>query len=145
MVEKKTEISTTDFFIKIPKSPLKIFFSKRSPKSGEKRMVIFGGENGISRNSPTRFHLRKSQPTQYFSEIPFPVSIIKNIKFINRCIFVNLENVNTYRYHSKKFSNGHMMALMSQPEWLISDLIPKKSEKFEFRKFFVTIFSSVKN
>ena len=29
--------------------------------------------------------------------------------------------------------------------WLISDLIPKKSEKFEFRKIFVTIFFSVKN
>ena len=29
--------------------------------------------------------------------------------------------------------------------WLISDLIPKKSEKFEFRKNFVTIFSRVKN
>jgi len=37
------------FFIKIPKSPLKFIFLKRSPKSGEKRMVIFGGENGISR------------------------------------------------------------------------------------------------
>ena len=36
------------FFIKIPKSPLKFIFLKRSPKSGEKRMVIFGGENGIS-------------------------------------------------------------------------------------------------
>ena len=31
------------------------------------------------------------------------------------------------------------------PYWLISDLIPKKSEKFEFRKNFVTIFFSVKN
>ena len=30
-------------------------------------------------------------------------------------------------------------------QWLISDLIPKKSEKFEFRKNFVTIFFSVKN
>ena len=29
--------------------------------------------------------------------------------------------------------------------WLISDLIPKKSEKFEFRKNFVTIFFSVEN
>ena len=29
--------------------------------------------------------------------------------------------------------------------WLISDLIPKKSEKFEFRKIFLTIFFSVKN
>ena len=28
--------------------------------------------------------------------------------------------------------------------WLISDLIPEKSEKFEFRKNFVTIFFSVK-
>ena len=36
------------FVIKIPKSPLKFIFLKRSPKSGEKRMVIFGGENGIS-------------------------------------------------------------------------------------------------
>ena len=35
---------------------------------------------------------------------PFPVGIIKNIKFINWCIFINLENINTYRYHSKKFS-----------------------------------------
>ena len=33
----------------------------------------------------------------------------------------------------------------SGPQWLISDLIPKKSEKFEFRKNFVTIFFSVKN
>ena len=32
-----------------------------------------------------------------------------------------------------------------QAYWLISDLIPKKSEKFEFRKNFVTIFFSVKN
>ena len=39
------------FFIKIPKSPLKFIFLKRSPKSGEKRMVIFGGENGISLDS----------------------------------------------------------------------------------------------
>ena len=29
--------------------------------------------------------------------------------------------------------------------WLISDLIPKKSEKFEFWKNFVTMFFSVKN
>ena len=29
--------------------------------------------------------------------------------------------------------------------WLISDLIPKKTEKFELRKNFVTIFFSVKN
>ena len=29
--------------------------------------------------------------------------------------------------------------------WLISDLIPKKSEKFEFLKNFVTMFFSVKN
>ena len=36
------------FFIKIPKSPLKFIRLKRSPKSGEKRMVFFGGENGIS-------------------------------------------------------------------------------------------------
>ena len=30
-------------------------------------------------------------------------------------------------------------------QWLISDLIPKKSEKFEFWKNFSTMFSSVKN
>ena len=35
------------FSIKIPKFPLKFIFLKRSPKSGEKRVVIFGGENGI--------------------------------------------------------------------------------------------------
>ena len=30
------------------------------------------------------------------------------------------------------------------PEWLISYLIPKKTEKFEYRKIFVTIFFNVK-
>ena len=30
-----------------------LFFFKRSPKSGEKRMVIFGGENGIPRACST--------------------------------------------------------------------------------------------
>ena len=34
---------------------------------------------------------------------------------------------------------------MKYADWLISDLIPKKSEKFEFRKIFLTIFFSVKN
>ena len=36
-------------------------------------------------------------------------------------------------------------SLKSPDHWLISDLIPKKSEKFESRKNFVTIFASVKN
>ena len=36
-------------------------------------------------------------------------------------------------------------SLKSPDHWLISDLIPKKSEKFESRKNFVTIFVSVKN
>ena len=35
--------------------------------------------------------------------------------------------------------------LMAVLDWLISDLIPKKSEKFEFRKNFMSIFFSVKN
>ena len=33
----------------------------------------------------------------------------------------------------------------SRAQWLISDLIPKKSEKIEFRKNFMSIFFSVKN
>ena len=38
-----------------------------------------------------------------------------------------------------------MIDAFSEPYWWISDLIPKKSEKFEFWKNFSTIFLSVKN
>ena len=51
---------------------------------------------------------------------------------------------------SKRFNNHGKDRQRRQenipgPYWLISDLIPKKSEKFEFRKNFVTIFFTVKN
>ena len=39
----------------LPISPLKFIFLKRGPSSGEKRMVIFGGENEISRPEPRIF------------------------------------------------------------------------------------------
>ena len=47
----------------------------------------------------------------------------------------------------KRYKIAHWNKPTSGPTsyWLISDLIPKKSEKFEFRKNFVTIFFSVKN
>ena len=40
--------------------------------------------------------------------------------------------------------NSYIIAIIIV-HWLISDLIPKKSEKFEFWKNFVTMFFSVKN
>ena len=39
---------TGDLIFSTKTLPLKFIFWKRSPKSGEKRLVIFGGENGVS-------------------------------------------------------------------------------------------------
>ena len=46
----------TSFSNEIPKSPLKLNSLKRIQKSGEKRLVIFGGENG----TPGRTALEKN-------------------------------------------------------------------------------------
>ena len=98
------------FFIKIPKSPLKFIFLKRSPKSGEKRMVIFGGENGISRRkNMERFHCHMISMWFWddFSRLKNPVKV-----------FITL-----FRQKHSFFENGLKILKMS-----ISG--PKKTGKY---------------
>ena len=103
-------------------------------------------------------HIRHMMPS-ISQIIHFPISLSERCYPMNRFLLPTVSQIVRYNNYSLKASLWlfkrryisilkaffFLESLKSPDHWLISDLIPKKSEKFEFRKNFVTIFFSVKN